>query len=190
MNAINDLLRITQQIGDIAESNSHFTKGLARRIEETGKQPDELTISELITLIEQYREFYNNSLSESMGNDLVNTKLPPSKQISLSEILVRQNCERGFDPIPLESDLLIKRVKDGGYSSQFLADAFISSYRTKTQFSHSLGGILKLDAEAQRLFHQILYIRFIPGWSDQILYDIEQKIKIILTEGENMEVAQ
>jgi len=78
--------------------------------------------------------------------------------------------------IPLESDLLLKRVKDGGHSGEFLAHAFISSYRTHTPFQHSLGEIMKLDKEAIRLFHQILHIRFIKGWSDDVLYDLEQEI--------------
>ena len=107
-----------------------------------------------------------------------------TQTISLDEMLARQDRERGFELMPLESDLLIKRVKDGGYSGQFLADAFISSYRTSTPFNQSLGGIIKLDAEAKRLFHQILYFRLIPGWDDQVFYEIEQEIKTILAGDE------
>ena len=103
--------------------------------------------------------------------------------ISIETLLARQETERGFTPLALETDLLIKRVKDGGYSGQFLADAFVSSYRTDEPFNHPLGKILKLDAEALRLFHEILHFRFIPGWSDQSLYEIEQQIKEI-TGGE------
>jgi len=181
MNPLNSLLEITQQICDIPESNGHFVEGLARRIDKTGKPLNNFTIAELITLIEQYREFYN-ALPETVGNDPVVTESP--KQISLDEMLSRQDRERGFDLIPLESGLLIKRVKDGGYSGQFLADAFISYYRTDQPFNHSLGNTIKLDAEAFRLFHQILHIRFISGWNDQELYGIEQEIKGILAGDE------
>ena len=82
--------------------------------------------------------------------------------------------------MPLDTDLLLKRVKDGGYSGLFLADAFISYYRTDHPFPHSLGKLLKLDPEGLRLFHQILSARLIPGWSDEVLYGIEQEIKTIL----------
>jgi len=78
--------------------------------------------------------------------------------------------------LPLDADLLLKRCNDGGFSGQFLADAFISCYRTSTNFNHSLGGIMKLDLEAIGLFHQILHMRHVKGWSDQTLYDIEQSI--------------
>jgi len=86
-------------------------------------------------------------------------------------------------PLPLEQDLLLKRVADGGHSGQFLADAFISAYRTGEPFSHSLGELIKLDAEGFRLFHQIIHIRHISGWNDDTLYQIEQQIKAITKEG-------
>ncbi len=81
--------------------------------------------------------------------------------------------------MPLEFMLLLKRVKDGGFSGQYLADAFISMYRI-TPFPHSLGDLKKLDAEGFRLFHEILHARLISGWSDNYLYEIEQQIKEIL----------
>jgi len=100
--------------------------------------------------------------------------------LRLDSILTRQATDRGFEPLPLETDLLIKRVKDGGHSGQFLADAFISSYRTNEPFKHSLGEIIRLDAEAMRLFHAILHIRLIKGWNDEYLYQVEQSIKELL----------
>ncbi|MFI3186432.1 MAG: hypothetical protein QX198_10680 [Methylococcaceae bacterium] len=102
------------------------------------------------------------------------TKTP--KRISLSEIIEKQNQERGLVPLPLEVELLLKRVADGGHSGQYLADAFISAYRTQQPFLHSLGELIQLDAEAFRLFHQILHIRHIKGWNDDGLYQIEQQI--------------
>ena len=101
------------------------------------------------------------------------------RRMSMADIIQRQNQERGLEPLPLEPELLLKRVKDGGHSGQFLADAFISAYRTGTPFQHSLGGLIKLDAEGFRLFHQILHIRHIPGWNDDRLYQIEQQINAI-----------
>jgi len=182
MSTINDLLSVAEQIGGITDSNGHFTEGLARRIDETGKKLADLTLSELIPLIDQYREFYNRSLSGSMGNEpLVNAN--STKSISIDDMLARQDRERGFELLPLESELLLKRVKDGGHSGQFLADAFISSYRTSTTFDHSLGEIMKLDTEAIRLFHEVLHLRFIKGWSDDTYYDIEQEIKAIVAGG-------
>lgn len=101
------------------------------------------------------------------------------RKIHLNEILARQSQERGLEPMRLEFDLLIKRIKDGGHSGQFLADAFLSNYRN-TPFQHSLNELIRLDSEGFRLFHQILHMRFIPGWSDEKLYEIEQNIHSIL----------
>ncbi|MFZ2452562.1 MAG: hypothetical protein WAW36_18800 [Methylovulum miyakonense] len=86
-------------------------------------------------------------------------------------------------PLPLEPELLFKRVTQGGFSGLFLADAFLSAYRTDQPFLHSLGGLNKLDAEAFRLFLQILHIRHVPGWSDDRLYQIEQQIKAVRVEA-------
>ncbi|WP_305907181.1 hypothetical protein Q9L42_017285 [Methylomarinum sp. Ch1-1] len=99
---------------------------------------------------------------------------------SLDEILARQAQERGLDPMPLETDLLLKRVKDGGHSGQFLADAFISAYRTDQPFNHSLGELIRLDAEGFRLFHEILHIRHVSRWLDSEYYEIEQQIKEVM----------
>lgn len=102
------------------------------------------------------------------------------RRMSMDDIIKQQNQERGLSPLPLEPELLLKRVKDGGHSGQFLADAFISAYRTDTPFPHSLGGLIKLDAEGFRLFHQVLHIRHIPGWNDDGLYRIEQQVNAIV----------
>lgn len=109
----------------------------------------------------------------------------PPRRISLEDILKQQDQERGLELMPLERDLLIKRVKAGGHSGQFLADAFLSAYRTERPFQHSLGELTRLDAEGFRLFHQILHIRYIPGWwNDQALFDIEHQVKIMMTKEE------
>ncbi len=112
----------------------------------------------------------------------MNFQMNPPRRLSLAELIDKQNQERGLKPLPLEPELLLKRVADGGYSGQFLADAFISAYRTDQPFPHSLGGLIKLDTEGFRLFHEILHIRHISGWSDDALYQIEQQIKAILKD--------
>ena len=95
---------------------------------------------------------------------------------STSEIVEQVRQERGFEPTPLESELLLKRISDGGHSGQFLADAFLSVYRGD-KFDHSLKELIKLDAEAFRLFHEILHIHHIKRWSDDSLHDVEKQIK-------------
>lgn len=110
-------------------------------------------------------------------------QLNPPRRVSLAELIEQQNQQRGLKPMPLETDLLLKRVADGGHSGQFLADAFLSAYRTDQPFTHSLGELIKLDTEGFRLFHEILHIRHIPGWNDDALYQIEQQIKAILKES-------
>ena len=162
------LIELSLLIGSIAESNSLFTAGLASYIEKIGKPLSKLTVEEIVTHIQDYREAFNTGTE------------PKINTISLDELIARQDRERGFEPMPLEREVLLQRVKDGGHSGQFLADAFISSYRTNTKFNHSLGEIMKLDYEAIRLFTEILHIRFIRGWSDTVLYDIEQEIIAIM----------
>jgi len=105
------------------------------------------------------------------------------RKLSLSEVLAMQAAERGIVPMPLDADLLIRRIEQGGHSGKFLADAFLCSYRP-LWFKHSLYEINKLDAEAFRLFHQCLHIRHTPNWSDAALYEIEQRIRAAMQEGE------
>jgi hypothetical protein len=110
-------------------------------------------------------------------------QLIPPRKVTLDDILAQQDQARGLEPLPLETDLLLSRIRQGGHSGQFLADAFLSAYRTDQAFLHSLGELVKLDAEGFRLFHQILHIRHVTGWRDDHLYQIEQDIKTILREG-------
>jgi hypothetical protein len=99
--------------------------------------------------------------------------------MNLTQLIEINKQQRGgFEFMALEPELLLKRVNDGGYSGQFLADAFISMYRG-TDFPQSLNGLLKLDNEALRLFIGILHAKLISGWRDDDLYEIEQKIKAL-----------
>ena len=109
-------------------------------------------------------------------------KINPPRSISVDDLIRQQNQERGLEPLSLEPELLLKRISDGGHSGQFLADAFISAYRTDQPFLHSLGELIKLDAEGFRLFHQILHIRHIRGWSDEGLYRLEQVIMAVIRD--------
>jgi hypothetical protein len=106
------------------------------------------------------------------------TKTP--NRTSLSEIITKQNQDRGLVPMPLEVDLLLKRVADGGHSGQYLADAFISAHRIGKPFNHSLGEVVQLDCEAFRLLHEILHIRHVPKWNDDDLYHVEQQVIAIV----------
>ncbi len=124
-----------------------------------------------------------NSTTAQAGQYQNNTP----RRMSMADTIKQQNQERGLAPLPLEAELLLKRVKDGGHSGQFLADAFISAYRTNTPFPHSLGGLIKLDAEGFRLFHQVLHIRHISGWNDNDLYQIEQQIEAILEDERQLQ---
>ncbi|MEQ1639017.1 MAG: hypothetical protein ABL903_20335 [Methylococcales bacterium] len=106
----------------------------------------------------------------------MNLKIDSPRKASLTEVLKEQQQARGIDPLALETDLLIKRILEGGFSGVFLKEAFISAYRM-TPFNESLGHLIKLDAEAFRLFHQILHIRHVAGWRDDSLYEVKQLIK-------------
>ncbi|MEI6270146.1 MAG: hypothetical protein WCP01_14800 [Methylococcaceae bacterium] len=105
------------------------------------------------------------------------------RRAPLSDIIKQQNQEIGLKTLPLESDLLLKRIADGGHSGRFLADAFLSAYRTNKPFLHSLGELIKLDPEAFRLFHEVIHIRHVRGWNDDYLYLLEQLIKVIMEES-------
>ena len=54
-----ELVEICQQIGRIAESNCHYTAGLARSIHAGGKSVEQLTIAELLQLNSDYKETFN-----------------------------------------------------------------------------------------------------------------------------------
>lgn len=105
------------------------------------------------------------------------------RKVSLDEVLAEQAFERGIVPMPLDADLLIRRIEQGGHSGKFLADAFLCTYRPHA-FNHPLMEVNRLDAEAFRLFHQCLHIRHVPGWSDTALYDIEKRVRAAMKEGE------
>ena len=51
---------VCQEIGSIAESNCHYTAGLTRRIEETGKTIEELTVGELLEIHRAYNAWFND----------------------------------------------------------------------------------------------------------------------------------
>jgi hypothetical protein len=114
----------------------------------------------------------------------MNFQINQPRKISLDDLIKQQEQERGIEPLALDPELLLNRITQGGYSGQFLADAFISAYRNQT-FEHSLYDLIKLDAEGFRLFHQILHCRHVPGWNDDALFQIEQQIKAIIQKTAN-----
>ncbi len=104
-----------------------------------------------------------------------------SHQITIEELLSREEKERGYAIQKLDSELLLKRVKDGGQSGDFLAKAFLSAY-DMSPFKLSLGQLIKIDSEGKRLFQQILHIRNVPGWSDLEYNEIAGKIDDLLAK--------
>ncbi|MEF3076407.1 hypothetical protein V2P20_15360 [Methylobacter sp. Wu1] len=138
-------------------------------------------------------EMYSDSLRKmaaqliQAADDLEALNSEQAQVISLDDLMARQDQERGIKPLSLEPELLLDRIDQGGHSGQFLADAFISAYRTDQPFQHSLGELSRLDAEGFRLFHEILHIRHTPGWSDQLLYDIECQVIYLMTKEGLME---
>ena len=53
-------------------------------------------------------------------------KITRPTRVSIDDLIKQRNQEMGLEPLPLESDLLLQRIAQGGHSGQFLADAFIS----------------------------------------------------------------
>jgi hypothetical protein len=96
--------------------------------------------------------------------------------VSLADLFKKH----GKRVMPLDSELLLKRVAQGGDSGRFLADAFISAYRTGKIFTHGLFELFLFDDECQALFNQIIHIRPKLGWNEKELYRIEQQILAIL----------
>ncbi|POZ51678.1 hypothetical protein [Methylovulum psychrotolerans] len=125
----------------------------------------------------------NRRESIAAGNALTASQTPTKNPPVTPQTYQHPAPQRGLEPLPLEPELLLKRIAQGGHSGQFLADAFLSAYRTDTPFLHSLSELGKLDAEGFRLFHQILHIRHVSGWSDDGLYQIGQQIKAITKAG-------
>lgn len=105
------------------------------------------------------------------------------KTVSIDDILYEQSKERGFEPMALEMALFVKRVEQGGYSGLFLGKAFLSSYYRDEVFDEPLSGFMKLDAEGQRLFHEVMHIKLITGWSDAEYFDLAEKIQSILRKN-------
>jgi len=75
----NELIELSQIIGSIADSNSHFTSGLARFIDKIGKPLSEITLAELSTLIKLYRNAFNTGIEPSIEQVTVS----PTKAKSL-----------------------------------------------------------------------------------------------------------
>lgn len=183
-------------INDLQKTYSHMALGYGMVVEEAEK--DNLRGSSLVTLqnyCEILAEFCQKQRAklraeavQPVQNKPATIYLVPSagsvenrpKTTTFGGYMKRQADEMGLLPMTLEADLLIKRVRQRGESGQFLADALLSAYRKNVPFRHSLFELINLDAEAFRLFHQILHIRHVPGWDDDALFAIEQKIKAIL----------
>jgi len=93
-----------------------------------------------------------------------------------------QESKLGYKVPVLDTEFLLKRVRDGGQSGDFLARAFLSAY-FHSPFSLSLGQITKIDSDGMRLFHEIMHIRHVSGWSDDEYYRIAVKIQALNGAG-------
>jgi hypothetical protein len=82
--------------------------------------------------------------------------------------------QRGLDPVHMETELLLKRIRAGGLSGKILAEAFLSILDTDRPFSQSLNNLQQLDAEAFRLFHGVIHMfHVIDNMPSDTLREIE-----------------
>ncbi len=105
------------------------------------------------------------------------------KHITVDDAVKQRDEMMGITPMPLDDERLLKRIKQGGWSGEYLAEAFLSAYGMRP-FNQSLHKLINLDAEGFRLFHQICHIRHVPGWNDEELYEVALKIAKIYTHGQ------
>lgn len=75
------LIELSLLVGSIAESNALFTAGLASYIDKIGKTLSELTVTELVTIIQEYREAFNAGTEPDIQRITVN----PIKHKSLKK---------------------------------------------------------------------------------------------------------
>ena len=54
-----ELIDVCQELGGIAESNCHFTSGLAHRLEAGNVQLLEMKVGDLLSLSREYNKFFN-----------------------------------------------------------------------------------------------------------------------------------
>lgn len=92
----------------------------------------------------------------------------------------------GLVPLKLERDVLLRRVAEGGWSGDFLADAYISAYSGEP-FNWRLDKLISLDGEGFRLFHEILHIRHIENWNDEEYYKILKDVKAAVEKRKEQE---
>lgn len=103
-----------------------------------------------------------------------------NRYIPIQEILAQQEQERGLKPLVLEKAALLRRVRAGDWSGRYLGQAFLSAYQIGQSFEQGLGDLINLDAEGFRLFHEILHIRHVRGWRDDVYFDLAKEIKALL----------
>lgn len=74
---------------------------------------------------------------------------------------------------------ILEAAESGGSAATFLGEAFISFYRGGKN-KIDLRGVDKLDEENFQLFAEMLTLRRRPGWSDDELFQFEQKIRQVM----------
>jgi transcriptional regulator with XRE-family HTH domain len=65
MSTESELLEVCQEIGFISKCNCHFTDGLVGVIERSGKNIQEMTIAELLTMTRNHSAFYNKMYDQA-----------------------------------------------------------------------------------------------------------------------------
>lgn len=163
---------VFEYFGDICSSIEVVEYGL-----------DEVALSKLSQQAKQLALVTDQALFKLKTETPTNGYTDAPRKLTLDEVMAMQAAERGIEPMPLEVDLLIQRIEQGGFSGKFLADAFLCSYRP-LWFNHSLFEVSKLDIDAFRLFHEIIHIRHVPGWSDAELFEVEKRVRDAMGEGE------
>jgi len=68
-----ELADVGDEIGAIAETNSHWFAGLAALVESSGKRVDDMTVGELRSLITQRSDTYNRIYADFEGRQEVAT---------------------------------------------------------------------------------------------------------------------
>jgi hypothetical protein len=119
--------------------------------------------------LDEYKKLDPDGLRSFMEAYKVNN----NRVIQMSDFFDKRN--RRIKPIPLESELLLKRIAEGGHTGGYLAEAFISAYKPGRPFFHGLFENTELDFEAFRIFIEILHIHH-SGISFNHLHKIESKI--------------
>lgn len=95
------LIEISLIIGSIAESNSSFTAGLVRFINKIGKPLSQLSVLELVTIIQDYRETFNVGTEPKLKQHRL-LEPPPKSMTSRFNVLAKSSHKLIAKNIPFD----------------------------------------------------------------------------------------